>query len=796
MNTPMSAQVVWRIRAVSLFSASVALLIGCVALAGWITGYGRLTSFSPALAATSVPTATALVFSALALWAHAFSGTRRPLRWIGDVLAVVVLVGGCYALLGYLRMQGDAGYVAGPGLGRVSVSTAVGFVLVSLAILVEEYGRHRVSATLATLGLLIAAIALTGYAYDVQSLYRVPVFADLALPTAVGLAALCMAQILAYPQHGWIKYAFRDDRIGTTYRIILPAVVVVPFALAFIVNLITRRELMDPSIGFAIVAVATTVILSLAVGGVTAWFARTDAALKQAQDELLENAQLLESAMAVAEIGAWVAAVAGPEDDNGRLELSSEAHRIFGLDKRGFRGDFKTFLDGINEHDRPRVVATFREALAGELPADVTYRFRRADEAERWIRQQVRLLHDKDEKTARLVGVVHDVTESRLIEKRLVQAQKMEAIGNLTGGMAHDFNNLLAIIIGNLELLPEDVLEREDASVLIENSLDAALRGADLTRRLLAFASRQPLQPQSVSPNDLVNGIVELLKRTLGESIQIGLELDRQVGPILVDPAQFEASITNLANNARDAMPKGGRLVITTSNRYVDADHIAGRFEVSEGDYVVLEVSDTGIGMTPEVMANVFDPFFTTKEPGKGTGLGLSMVFGFMKQSGGYVDVYSEPDAGTTFRLYFPRDLGEAQAAVRQVAEEGAGNGGTETVLVVEDNDAIRQVVVRQLSEFGYRVVEAVDAASALELLQSAKVDLLFTDVVMPGEFDGKDLAKAVLARFPTVKVLLTSGFPQARLNGDSRIIEGVRLLPKPYRRTELAQALREVLDS
>jgi two-component system, cell cycle sensor histidine kinase and response regulator CckA len=291
--------------------------------------------------------------------------------------------------------------------------------------------------------------------------------------------------------------------------------------------------------------------------------------------------------------------------------------------------------------------------------------------------------------------------------------------------------------------------------------------------------------------NKLVKDTVKLLRRLIGEDVQVELTLADGVWPVVVDPAQLEASLANLATNARDAMPHGGRLIITTANRNLDADYAAEHLDVVPGDYVMIEVTDTGSGMSAETMTRIFEPFFTTKEPGKGTGLGLSMVFGFLRQSGGHVNVYSEVGEGTTFRLYLPRDASavvEAEPAATAAAPPGTG----ETILVVEDNPAMRRVTIRQLRELGYRILECERAAEALDVLQRERVDLLFTDIVMPGGLDGLELAHLAHERWPTLKIVLTSGFPQARV--DAGELGNLRLLSKPYHREELAAALREAL--
>ena len=395
------------------------------------------------------------------------------------------------------------------------------------------------------------------------------------------------------------------------------------------------------------------------------------------------------------------------------------------------------------------------------------------------------------------VGIIRDLTERREAEKQREQlrhSQRMEAVGQLTGGLAHDFNNLLAIVIGNLDMLREIRAGDPATDELVRDALDSALRGADLTRRLLAFARRQPLQPEQVDINEVIGAIVRLLTRTLGENIAIELALSSNVWPVQIDRGQFEAVIANLATNARDAMPRGGSLLIATHNGRLDESYAAAHADVVSGDYVVIEVSDSGTGMPPEVLTRIFEPFFTTKEQGKGTGLGLSMVFGFMKQSGGHITVYSEFDKGTTFRLYLPRVLA-APVTQDERPEETASIGGNETVLVVEDNAGMRRIVVRQLSEAGYRLLEAPDAEAAMAIIDSPEpIDLLLTDVVMPGAMDGRDLARIAAVRRPGLRTLLTSGFPDARWGGTSPRTGG-RLLNKPYRKDELRRAVREALD-
>ncbi len=392
-----------------------------------------------------------------------------------------------------------------------------------------------------------------------------------------------------------------------------------------------------------------------------------------------------------------------------------------------------------------------------------------------------------------------DMTERIAAEDRLRHSQRIESIGQLTGGIAHDFNNLLAIIVGNLELLLRRPGLGPEVAKYAGAAMHAAQRGAGLTRPLLAFARQQSLEPKVADANALIGNITTLLSRTIGQHIEIAFIGGDNLWPIFIDPANLESTIANLAVNARDAMPGGGKLVIETGNATLDEDYAQKNPGALPGEYVSVMVSDTGTGMPPEVLNRVFDPFFTTKESGKGTGLGLSMVFGFIKQSNGHIKAYSEVGHGTSFRLYLPRAKGlePSQAAtVGATAEPLVPSTRNECVLVVEDNDGIRELVLLQLARLGYRTLNASSPAEALELLDAGEaVDLLFTDVVMPGGMNGQDLAREASARRPGLKVLFTSGFPGALLAGNDGIASAGAVLGKPYRIQELADKVRNAID-
>jgi len=403
---------------------------------------------------------------------------------------------------------------------------------------------------------------------------------------------------------------------------------------------------------------------------------------------------------------------------------------------------------------------------------------------------------DKDGKPQYLLGFSEDVTERRAIEQQLRQAVKMEAVGQLTGGVAHDFNNLLGIIIGNLDIAAEHAASDPLLRETIQEALGGALRGAELTRRLLAFSRNQPLQPAIIELNQGLPQIATMLRRTLGEQVVVELHPGADLWPVRVDPAQLDEAILNLAINARDAMPKGGTLSIETHNTHLDHDYVARNADAKVGDYIQVSVSDTGSGMSAEVIERCFEPFFTTKGIEKGTGLGLSMVYGFVKQSGGHIKIYSELGHGTTAKIYLPRVGDGATAKARADAGEAAAATGSELVLMVEDNKDLRTVTVKQLADLGYRTLEADSAKTALQMLAAhPEIDLLFTDIIMPGGMTGTELAREARRLHPKLKILLTSGYTARAMANGFHDIEGLELLNKPFRKRDLAQKLRTVLE-
>jgi len=450
----------------------------------------------------------------------------------------------------------------------------------------------------------------------------------------------------------------------------------------------------------------------------------------------------------------------------------------------------KDFADVIEEHDR-QLLDTRSSFYVPEHKIETPRNGTRVVTSNRIA------VRDNNGEVQYLVSVVEDVTERKNVEDQLRQAQKMEAVGNLTGGVAHDFNNLLTVIIGNLDLLQEDVAGNSSAEEKIGIIVQAAERGADLTRHMLAFSRRQPLQAKEVDVNALITTTMRLLSRTLGENISVEVRTASEPPLALVDPSQLETALLNIAINARDAMPNGGVLTIRTRVAELDEEYTSQHPGVAPGAYLAIEIADTGSGMPPELLERIFEPFFTTKAAGKGTGLGLSMVYGFIKQSGGHINAYSEVGRGTVFKLYLP--LAEPVAAEfvpESAVPRAAKPAGNEVILAVEDNPDIRATVVRHLRDLGYRVREADSADAALQILDAAEpIDLLFTDIIMPGELNGKELAAKARIKRSDLKVLFTSGFLGPSNGHGAQLEAGDVLLSKPYHKRDLAKAVEQVLS-
>jgi PAS domain S-box-containing protein len=503
----------------------------------------------------------------------------------------------------------------------------------------------------------------------------------------------------------------------------------------------------------------------------------------------------------------------------GQIEYSNEAFKNF-LDRKDIETATYGFDELLHRDDRGQFLNGLRQLLSGETNSfQLELRFMGPTEKVVHGATSVALVKNEKGGTEQLVIQIVDVTERKTINDRLQRAQKMEAVGQLTGGLAHDFNNLLTIIIGNLQLLDGKITTDEKSAKRLVEAQDAARKGSDLTRQLLAFARKQDLEPRDTPVNEMVRGMESLVARTIGENIELKVETMAGDPRSLIDPSQLESAILNLAINARDAMPNGGKLTVETQAAYLDRFYAEKNPEVVPGHYVLVAVSDSGTGMAPELLEKVFQPFFTTKAAGKGSGLGLSMVYGFIKQSGGHIQIYSEVGHGTSIKMYLPRRMRPGEVPVEATATASATvavgapaspvtvvaavEGAVPValrrpkILVVEDQEAVRAVACGFLEDFGYEIVEAGDGFEALSKLQEHEdVDLMFSDVVMPGGMNGFDLAQAAQSMKPELKVVHTSGYPKGAMvhQDEPRFKEGF-IIMKPYRREDLQKIIQDALE-
>jgi PAS domain S-box-containing protein len=517
--------------------------------------------------------------------------------------------------------------------------------------------------------------------------------------------------------------------------------------------------------------------------------------LRESEHAARSNADILNKTLASMVEGVMVA------DENARIVIANPAARkLFpGLPDVGSDAYVKAYdrflPDGVTPMP-PQQMPLYR-ALQGEAVDDLAMIWRPRGTAQTiHVVGTSRPITDVNGNRKGAVAVFRDVTKGVETERQLSQAQKLQTIGQLTGGIAHDFNNILTVITGTIEILAEAVAKEPKLAAITQMIDEAATRGAELTHRLLAFARRQPLQPRTIDINALILSAANLLRPTLGDHVEIKSELDRDAWHALVDASQLTTALLNLALNARDAMTEGGKLILETGNVYLDETYAKNNSEVQPGPYVMIAVSDTGHGIPAAIRDKVFDPFFTTKETGKGTGLGLSMVYGFVKQSNGHIKVYSEEGHGTTIKVYLPR-AGEQVEQATYALPVASVEGGKESVLIVEDDALVLNYVVAQFQSLGYAAHTATNATEGLAIIdRGVGIDLLFTDVMMPGGMNGRQLADTALKRRPSLKVLFTSGYTENAMVHHGRLDPGVLLLPKPYRKSDLARMVRSALDS
>jgi PAS domain S-box-containing protein len=516
---------------------------------------------------------------------------------------------------------------------------------------------------------------------------------------------------------------------------------------------------------------------------------------KQARDALQESKAIFERAEKLAHVGYWRL-----DRETMNVESSNELRSIFDLNDEAATPN--AFVETVHPEDREYDLGIMRRGMEYGEGWDIEHRLLMKDDTVKYVRAVGRAITDESGKVTFLVGAVQDITDRkkadddlRKSEERLRQAQKLESIGRLAGGVAHDFNNLLTTIIGYSDLISLEPSLGETTKTGVHEIKASARRAASLTQQLLAFSRKQVLQPQAIDLHQLINNLGSMLRRLIGEHIDLIITLDTAPRYVNADPGQMEQIVTNLVINAGDSMPKGGALTIETQEVYLDEGYQEQHPDVAPGTYIMMAVSDTGCGMDEETREQIFEPFFTTKAVGKGTGLGLSTVYGIVKQSGGFIWVYSERGQGTTFKIYLPR-FGGKKGQVEEVTREAIPVGGVETILFVEDEDSLRKMVVRMLDDRGYSVIDANNGKEAIELLYQSDqptIDLLVTDVIMP-EMGGKELSMKLQKRYPKMKVLYISGYTDNSIVHHGVLDEGVAFLQKPFSPETLTEKIRAVL--
>ena len=518
----------------------------------------------------------------------------------------------------------------------------------------------------------------------------------------------------------------------------------------------------------------------------------------RSEQALEQHRAFLEKAQEVAHIGSWVADF----DGSGRLGWSLETHRIFGVPAGQFAGHVDAFFALVHKDDIDAVRRSYSAAVAAGTTYDLEHRIVRPDGEVRWVHERADALRDEAANAVRMIGIVQDITERRRLEDQLRQSQKLEAIGRLAGGVAHDINNALTAIAGYTELALGALDSGHPAKADVAEIRRGAERAAAVTRQLLAFSRHQLREPKIFSLVDAADNIARMLERMLGEDIELSTDFASDAPPIYGDPGQIEQAIVNLAINARDAMPGGGRLTLSLSTAEIGNELVRAGVHLPAGRYAELEVADTGHGMSAETKAHIFEPFFTTKEVGKGTGLGLPMVYGTVKQSAGFIFVDSQEGMGTTFKLYFPAadaptPTSPAVASVVSIVPgvpAAPAPTGQPTVLVVEDETAVRNLVVTSLSLDGYRILHAASADAAMTIAAEAgTIDVLLTDANMPGK-SGLELASALVQQRPELSVIVMSGYTDEMLEV-AGLPKAVALLPKPFTPKDLRQKVRDVLN-
>ncbi len=794
LDTRSSASLRWLPPAAGL----AIVLTGCLALIGWSFRVEVLKSVVPGMVTMKANTALAFVLAGAALWLQRSRSGNRTIRALARASAMAVVLIGSLTLFEYVSgwslgidelLFRDAPIpVATSHPGRMAVNTALCFIFSGLALLLVDVRWRIVEAheVLAFAAGIVSLSVLVGYVYGVRSLYGLAPYTHMAVHTVGAFIVLCTGVLLLRPTRGLIGIAMSPGPGGIMARRLLPAAVAIPIVAGWLRLQGERAGYYGAEFGLSLVVVSNVIIFLFLSWWTATILSRVDATRRHTTEALSRSEEKYRRLF---------------EDSRDAIYSTTRDGRFVDvnqawLDLFGYRREEVTELGMSSIYLRPDERVRFqRDVESAGAVRNYPVRFRRRNGTEIDVLLTATVRHDDEGRIAGYQGIVRDVTEQKQLEEQLRQAQKMEAVGNLAGGIAHDFNNLLTVIGGRSHLLtmrlpPEDPLRRE-----VEIIGKTAERAARLTQQLLAFSRKQVLQPRVLDLNEIVREMDRILQRLIGEHIELRTVLGADLGRVRADPGQIEQVILNLAVNARDAMPEGGRLTIETGSVELDAAYAREHVGVQPGPHVMLAVSDTGVGMDAQTQARIFEPFFTTKEAGRGTGLGLATVYGIVQQSGGHIRVYSEPGRGATFKVYLPRV--DAAAEVPAPTEAPVTPlRGTETVLLVEDEDEVRALARESLEGFGYTVLEAQSPEEALRAFQThpGPIHLLLTDVVMP-KMSGRSLADRLVAARPGLKVVFMSGYTSNAIVHHGVLDEGTAFVQKPFTPGALARKVREVLS-
>src|SRR5216683_4699905 len=771
----------------AVLAAAIVALHGIVVLIGWAAGWSPFVTPSARFIPMAPTTALAFLFISFALVARIIGTRGTVLRHAGTVTAWVVatmaLVNiGLPTFLDAL-IRGTTGQFGAVPLGVMSPITAAALVPLAIAIAAPGSRSHYAGA-LATVSAIVGATVALGYAYGTPLLYRsstIPV----ALPTGLSLLILGLATIAATGPEVWpLEPLLGDAPRARMLRAFLPATA----GLVILIGLLDAR--LGGLFGSDRVLIA-------------AWFAVLGAALVTLLVSRLSRRIANEIERANAEhqraerryrdiFEQSVSGVSTTRVSDGRVLLCNEAlARIFGYDSAAEFMEQRARNLWWDPADRDRMLVALRES---SVLRNYEVHMRRKDGKPIWVLCNITLRKGEDGEEV-LENLTVDISDRKSLEQQLWQAQKLDALGSLAGGVAHDFNNLLTAIVGYAELMRLDLPPGDPRLEDLEEIDKACGRAAGLTRQLLAFSRRQPFEPQALQLDERVQDMEKMLRRLLGPDVRLVTATDEQLARIWADPNQIEQVVLNLAVNSRDAMPKGGTLTIETRNQHLDERYTSEHTDLPAGAYVLLAVSDTGTGMDRETLARLFEPFFTTKEKGKGTGLGLATVYGIVKQTRGNILVYSEPGIGTTFKCYFPVTDAEVGLTVPSVAPEQVK--GQETILVVEDETAILTLTVSALERHGYHVLPAGDGETAMRVAAAheGEIHLVLSDGVLSG-VRVPELLRRLKAARPRTKILLMSGYSQEAVFQTEIVEPATAFLAKPFTIRQLTKRVREVLDA